>query len=211
MRSSTSSLRSCACAQVVRHVVGVVEIGDRRREMVLTRQQDVLGAAGQVSLVLLGQRRDGKGVPAEGVGIARSRFSACRRRSRSKPDEAAKQSAPSSTVGRRTARSAFANDASAQSRSPTGRYSRFSEDTSRQQLSLCVFMLPHLRKLMWLGQPCVALRLHLCLQDCLTGLHRCDLRIQRSLALPRRLHRLQSKDNIAMSPLMNSSDPKIAE
>ena len=61
-------------AQVGGHIVGIVEIGDRRREMRLARQQDVLGAAGQVGLVLFGERRDGKGVPAEGVGIAESRF-----------------------------------------------------------------------------------------------------------------------------------------
>ena len=57
-------------AQVGGHGVGVIEIGDRRREMRLARQQDILGAAGQVGLVLLGERGDGKGVPAEGVGIA---------------------------------------------------------------------------------------------------------------------------------------------
>ena len=62
-------------AQVGGHVLGIIEIGDRRREMRLARQQDVLGAAGQVGLVLLGERGDGKGVPAESVGIARSPFS----------------------------------------------------------------------------------------------------------------------------------------
>ena len=78
-------------AQVGGHVVGVVEIGDRRREMCLARQQDVLGAAGQVGLVLLGQCRDGKGVPAEGVGVARNRFPACRKQSRSKRDADARR------------------------------------------------------------------------------------------------------------------------
>ena len=45
-------------AQVGGHVVGIVEIGDGRREMVLARQQDVLGAARQVGLVLFGERRE---------------------------------------------------------------------------------------------------------------------------------------------------------
>ena len=47
-------------AQIGGHIVGIVEVGDRRREMRLARQQDVLGAAGQVGLVLLGERGDGK-------------------------------------------------------------------------------------------------------------------------------------------------------
>ena len=60
-------------AQVGGHGLGIVEIGDRRREMRLARQQDVLGAAGQVGFVLLGERGNGKGVPAEGIGVARNR------------------------------------------------------------------------------------------------------------------------------------------
>src|SRR3546814_10093057 len=39
-------------SQVVRHLLGVIEISDCRREMRLTRQEDVFGAAGQVSLIL---------------------------------------------------------------------------------------------------------------------------------------------------------------
>src|ERR1700722_2351802 len=57
------------CAQVVGHSGGVVKVGDGRREMMLARQQNVLGAASQVGFVLIGERRDREGVPAEGVGI----------------------------------------------------------------------------------------------------------------------------------------------
>ena len=60
-------------AQIGGHVLGIIEIGDGRRKMRLARQQDVLGAAGQVGLVLLGERRDRKGVPAKGVGVAEVR------------------------------------------------------------------------------------------------------------------------------------------
>src|SRR3546814_14764303 len=49
----------------------LVEIGDGGGEMRLARQQNVFGTAGQVSLVLLGQRGDGEGVPAEGVGVGK--------------------------------------------------------------------------------------------------------------------------------------------
>src|SRR3546814_17277443 len=45
--------------------------GDGGGEMRLARQQNVFGTAGQVSLVLLGQRGDGEGVPAEGVGVGK--------------------------------------------------------------------------------------------------------------------------------------------
>ena len=47
-------------AQIGGHIFRIVEIGDRRREMRLARQQDVLGAAGQVGLVLFGERGNGK-------------------------------------------------------------------------------------------------------------------------------------------------------
>ena len=47
-------------------------------------KQDVFGAAGQVGLVLFGERRDRKGVPAESVGIAIVASQACRRQSQSK-------------------------------------------------------------------------------------------------------------------------------
>ncbi len=56
-------------AQIGRHGLGVVEVGDGRGEVMLPRQQDVLGAAGEIGLVFLGQRRNGEGVPAEGVGV----------------------------------------------------------------------------------------------------------------------------------------------
>ena len=39
-------------------LLGIVKVGDRRREMRLAGQQDVLGAAGEVGLVLVGQRRE---------------------------------------------------------------------------------------------------------------------------------------------------------
>lgn len=45
-------------AQIGRHLFRVVKVGDRRRKMRLARQQDVLGAAAQIGLVLLGQNRD---------------------------------------------------------------------------------------------------------------------------------------------------------
>jgi hypothetical protein len=61
-------------AQVGGHVFRIVQIGDRRRKMRLARQQDVLGAAGQISLVLLREHRDWKGVPTEGVGVAEVGF-----------------------------------------------------------------------------------------------------------------------------------------
>ncbi len=38
--------------------------------MRLARRQDVLGASRQVGAVFLRQHGDGKGVPAEGVGVA---------------------------------------------------------------------------------------------------------------------------------------------
>lgn len=38
------------------------------------RQQDVLGAAGEVGFVFVGEGGDGKGVPAEGVGIVKPQF-----------------------------------------------------------------------------------------------------------------------------------------
>ncbi len=34
--------------EIVGHLVGIVEVGDGRGKMRLTRQQDVLGAAGEV-------------------------------------------------------------------------------------------------------------------------------------------------------------------
>jgi hypothetical protein len=51
-------------SQIGGHLLRVIEVGDGRREMCLARQQNVLRATGQVGLVLLGQRRDGKRVPA---------------------------------------------------------------------------------------------------------------------------------------------------
>src|SRR5438105_3917546 len=39
-------------------------------KMRLPREEDVFGAASEVGFVLLGQGRDGEGVPAESVGIA---------------------------------------------------------------------------------------------------------------------------------------------
>ena len=57
-------------AQVGGHVAGVVEVGNGGREMCLARQQDILGAAGQVGFVLFGERGDWEGVPAESVGVA---------------------------------------------------------------------------------------------------------------------------------------------
>ena len=37
-------------------------------------QQDGLSAGGQVGLVLFGEQRHGEGVPAQGVGVAITRF-----------------------------------------------------------------------------------------------------------------------------------------
>lgn len=53
--------------QVFGHGVWFVEVGDGGGEMRLASQQDILGAAGQVGLVLFGELGDGEGVPAEGV------------------------------------------------------------------------------------------------------------------------------------------------
>ncbi|CAH1385776.1 hypothetical protein NTGM5_150093 [Candidatus Nitrotoga sp. M5] len=56
-------------AQVVWHVVRVLQLGNGGGEMGLTRQQDGLGAGGQVGLVLFDEQRYEEGVPAEGVGV----------------------------------------------------------------------------------------------------------------------------------------------
>lgn len=61
-------------AQVGGHRLGVVEVGDGGGEMRLAREQDNLGAAGEVRLVRLGEPGDGEGVPAEGVRVAVVRF-----------------------------------------------------------------------------------------------------------------------------------------
>jgi hypothetical protein len=61
-------------AQIGRHGVGIVEVGDGRREIRLARQQNVFGAAGQVGYVFLGQRGDRESVSAERVGIHESQF-----------------------------------------------------------------------------------------------------------------------------------------
>jgi hypothetical protein len=37
----------------VGHRVGIVKVGDRRREMRLAGQQDILGTTGQVRLILI--------------------------------------------------------------------------------------------------------------------------------------------------------------
>src|SRR5690625_3929104 len=58
-------------AQVGGHLLRVVELGDGRRKMRLAGQEDVLGTAGQIGLVLLGQPGNREGVPAEGGGVAK--------------------------------------------------------------------------------------------------------------------------------------------
>jgi len=60
-------------AQVGGYLVGFVEIGDGGGEMGFAGQQDVLGAAGQIGLVLLRELGDGEGVPAKGVGVGKIR------------------------------------------------------------------------------------------------------------------------------------------
>src|ERR1035437_1776485 len=52
-------------AQVIRHCFGVVEVGDRCREIVLTRQEDVLGASSEIFFVFVGEPRYGKRIPAK--------------------------------------------------------------------------------------------------------------------------------------------------
>lgn len=56
--------------QVGGHLIGRLKIGDGHGEMMLLRQQDVLGAAHEISLVLFVQRGNWKRVPvpAEGGG-----------------------------------------------------------------------------------------------------------------------------------------------
>ena len=61
-------------AQVGGHVLGVVQVGDGCGEVVFAGEQDVLGAAGEVGLVFLGQRGHGKGVPADKAGTIFQRF-----------------------------------------------------------------------------------------------------------------------------------------
>ena len=54
--------------------LGVVEFGQGGGEMGFAGEQDVLGAAGQVSPLLLGQLGQREGVPAQGVGVAETTF-----------------------------------------------------------------------------------------------------------------------------------------
>src|SRR3546814_1815562 len=65
----------------------LVKIGDGGGEMRLARQQNVFGTAGQVSLVLLGQRGDGERSEARRVG--KECVSTCR--SRWSPDHLKKK------------------------------------------------------------------------------------------------------------------------
>src|SRR5690625_1482808 len=58
-------------AQVGRHLLRVVELGNGRRKMRLAGQENVLGTACEIGLVLLGQPGNREGVPAEGVGVAK--------------------------------------------------------------------------------------------------------------------------------------------
>ena len=52
------------------HTFGVVHIGDGGGEILLSRQEDVFGAMGEIDFVLFGEGGNGKRVPAEGVGVA---------------------------------------------------------------------------------------------------------------------------------------------
>src|SRR5882757_4389759 len=61
-------------AQVGGHRLGVVEISDCRGKMRLACQQNVFGAVGQVSSVLLGERRNGEGIPAKCRRVAEISF-----------------------------------------------------------------------------------------------------------------------------------------
>ena len=209
MRSSTSSLRSCASRRSAGMFVRVVEIGDRRREMRLARQQDVLGAAGQVGLVLLGERRDRKGVPAEGVGIAEIAFPACRRRSQSRPDAGARRSAPCSRAGHRRGQTQCST-----------RCVSLHQQSDRQD-TLDARMRLWERRL-----TCVAADLHLLEADAALAKARALDRVacqpsafrtasmrsamSSELLAPRQVRRLRSRGNTAMPPLMNSCDPKNA-
>ena len=60
--------------QVGGHGVGIVEIGDGGRKVVLSRQQDVLGTTREVSLVLLRQRRNRERIPAKSIGVGEPHF-----------------------------------------------------------------------------------------------------------------------------------------
>lgn len=50
-------------AKVIRHGVGIVEVGNGGGKMCFAGQQNVFSAAGEISFVLFGQRRNGEGVP----------------------------------------------------------------------------------------------------------------------------------------------------
>ena len=71
-------------SQVGWHVVGVVEIGDCGREMVLARQQDVLSAAREISLVLVSKGREQETYSSRGYWSTRIASPDARRRWRSK-------------------------------------------------------------------------------------------------------------------------------
>lgn len=61
-------------AEIFGHLPGIVELGDGGGEMVFPGQEDVLGAAGEICTVLLGEHGNREGVPAHGVGVAVSGF-----------------------------------------------------------------------------------------------------------------------------------------
>src|SRR5229473_323912 len=62
------------CTQIVGHLLRVVEVGNRRWKMRLARKKNVLGAAGQVCFVLLGQFGEWETVVTNTGGVAKVRF-----------------------------------------------------------------------------------------------------------------------------------------
>src|SRR5437899_1139787 len=59
--------------QVIGHGLGIIKVSNGGRELMFACQEDILGTAGEISLVLLGQRRNWKCVPTERVGVTVSR------------------------------------------------------------------------------------------------------------------------------------------
>src|SRR5208337_2103095 len=54
-------------AEIVGHRLRIVEIGDCRRKMRLSCEQDVLSASGEVGFVPLRERRDGESIPPKRI------------------------------------------------------------------------------------------------------------------------------------------------
>ena len=61
-------------AEVFGHLLRIVKLGDGLGEMRFAGEEDILGAAGQVGFVLLGELGDGEGVPAQHIRVSVSGF-----------------------------------------------------------------------------------------------------------------------------------------